>query len=78
MHLTKDGAVVNIGDQINKGDLIGYSGATGYAGYPHLHFVVTTIDGWQYPYTSSPVTFSNTTENPGGLISGEVYLAEEY
>lgn len=39
-HLRKDGAVVNAGDSVKKGELIGYSGKTGYAALPHLHFIV--------------------------------------
>jgi Peptidase family M23 len=78
MHLTKDGALVEVGDTITKGQLIGYSGATGLAGYPHLHFVVTTDSGWEYPYDSVPVTFKNTAANPNSLVSGETYTATNY
>lgn len=78
MHLTKNGAAVEVGDIVNKGQIIGYSGATGLAGYPHLHFVVTSSNGWQYPYDSVPVTFKNTTANPESLVSGAVYTAEAY
>ena len=41
-HLRKDGAVVNVGDKVKKGQLIGYSGATGWLAHlgPHLHFMV--------------------------------------
>jgi len=48
-HLQKDGAVVNIGDTVKKGQHIGYSGKTGYAAFPHLHFLVWRNDrgGWQ-------------------------------
>ena len=77
-HLTKDGALVEVGDNIYKGQLIGYSGATGLAGYPHLHLVVTTSSGWEYPYDSVPVTFKNTSPNPNSLQSGETYQAESY
>jgi murein DD-endopeptidase MepM/ murein hydrolase activator NlpD len=77
MHLTEDGALVEIGDAVARGDTLGLSGATGLAGYPHLHFVVTQ-DDWPYPYASIPVTFSNTDANPHGLRSGGVYEAGTY
>ncbi len=51
MHLTKDGAAVKLGDSVKKGDTIGYSGATGLAGYPHLHLVVTK-NTYAWPYVS--------------------------
>jgi murein DD-endopeptidase MepM/ murein hydrolase activator NlpD len=44
-HLQKDGVLVNIGDTIAKGQLIGYSGNTGYTAFPHLHFQVQNKNG---------------------------------
>jgi len=44
-HLQKDGVVVNIGDTIQKGQLIGYTGNTGYTAFPHLHFQVQDKNG---------------------------------
>jgi murein DD-endopeptidase MepM/ murein hydrolase activator NlpD len=74
MHLTRDGALVSIGETVSRGDTLGLSGVTGLAGYPHLHFVVTAGD-WPWPYESIPVTFSNTDANPRGLAAGGVYAA---
>ncbi len=39
-HLQKDGALVNVGDTIRKGQAIALSGKTGYAAIPHLHLLV--------------------------------------
>jgi murein DD-endopeptidase MepM/ murein hydrolase activator NlpD len=77
MHLTLDGAEVEVDDVVEPGDTIGWSGATGLAGYPHLHFVVTAND-WSWPYVSAPVTFSNTDPNPRGLRSFQPYTALPY
>ena len=74
MHLTKNGAVVERGDEVKQGDLLGYSGATGLAGYPHLHFIVVKNDP-RWPYEGVPITFSNTAPNPRGLESYTDYEA---
>lgn len=44
-HLQKGGVLVNIGDTVFRGQLIGYSGNTGYTAFPHLHFQVYDKDG---------------------------------
>ncbi len=41
-HLKYNGALVNEGDSVIQGQLIGLSGNTGYSAFPHLHFEVTS------------------------------------
>jgi len=49
-HLQHNGALVKVGDTIQKGQVIGLTGKTGYALVPHLHFLVWKSDrntNWQ-------------------------------
>lgn len=39
-HLSKGGSAVTVGQQVEPGELLGYSGNTGYSSGPHLHFAV--------------------------------------
>lgn len=39
-HLKYDGVVVSVGDSVHTGQLLAYSGSTGYSAFPHLHFMV--------------------------------------
>lgn len=63
-HFQKEGVLVNIGDTIQTGELIGHSGNTGYSAFPHLHFEVQGYDAAgnfvQLPtrfYTQQGVTY---------------------
>lgn len=39
-HLRQNGAIVDVGDSVARGQRIGYSGNTGNTALPHLHFAV--------------------------------------
>lgn len=72
VHLTRDGALVTVGDLVRQGDVIGISGDTGNSTAPHLHFHVQLCAGC----TTAAVVFRNTRPHPFGLVQGESYLAE--
>jgi murein DD-endopeptidase MepM/ murein hydrolase activator NlpD len=45
-HLNKDGALVDVGDRIERGQKIALSGNTGHTTMPHLHFAVYRAVAW--------------------------------
>jgi murein DD-endopeptidase MepM/ murein hydrolase activator NlpD len=55
-HFKKDGVLVNIGDTLQTGQLIGLSGNTGYSAFPHLHFEVQGYDA-SGKYVQLPTRF---------------------
>ena len=84
-HLTLDGALVEVGQLVQQGDRIGFSGDSGASSAPHLHFetlecigpplVFEPVVSFNPTCRSLPTTFRNTRAHPGGLIEGEVYAA---
>jgi murein DD-endopeptidase MepM/ murein hydrolase activator NlpD len=61
-HLKKDGVLVNAGDTIKAGQLIGMSGNTGYSAFPHLHFEVVEYDN-NRNYTQLATRFKTKNGN---------------
>lgn len=58
-HLKPGGVAVEVGQEVAAGELLGYSGHTGYSMYPHLHFVIyRAVDG--YSRESYPMMFQTT------------------
>lgn len=71
-HLTRNGALVNVGDVITQGQLIGSSGNTGCSTGGHLHFEVVRNRSTS---ETIPVTFSNAANESRGLRAGSAYTA---
>ena len=69
-HLQKNGVVVKKGI-VSKGELIGYSGSTGFALRPHLHFAVKRI--LNYEKDSFVRTKFRTAIGVKILERGEIY-----
>jgi len=77
VHLTQNGALVQINQIVVPGDTIGLSGNSGSSGSPHLHFDVTKSYGGRNDQTI-PFDFKNTKPHPVGLERGVTYEAFPY
>ena len=76
-HLKKDGAVVKVGDIVEAGEIIGYSGNTGFSSGPHLHFsVFKTRNGSQRQ--TVPVKFRTSDAMNLTLTEGKNYTCAHH
>lgn len=74
-HLKQNGVVIKVGDMAQRGELLGYSGKTGYAQGPHLHFVVYKATNGK-GRESIPVKFMRAKGVVVKPIKGKWYVAK--
>lgn len=87
-HLMFEGSLVQVNDQVSRGETIGYSGNTGESSYPHLHFFAQqlieechdaeakTANLAQCPQV--PISFSNASPGDAVLKEWTTYKALAY
>lgn len=79
IHMRQNGVLVELGDSVPRGGLLGWGGSSGTP-VPHLHFMVCIRGGLCSSPTeiTLPLTFRNAVgplDSIGGLMVGETYTA---
>lgn len=64
-HLELDGALVEVGDSVDRGQIIALSGNTGWSTGPHLHLQINDL-----LYQSVPVRFEDLRDVSDGMAFG--------
>lgn len=59
-HLKYQGVIVKEGEKVKTGQLLGYSGKTGYTALPHLHFMVSVFQEGRW--VQIPTRFESNPE----------------
>jgi len=75
LHLKLDGVEVKRGSAVRAGDLLGYSGNTGYSSEPHLHFDVSKRIDVETKSTLPTVFKTNANSSGETLSQGTSYTS---
>jgi murein DD-endopeptidase MepM/ murein hydrolase activator NlpD len=85
IHLTLNGALVEVGEAVTQGQRVGLSGNSGESTAPHLHFDVQTCGPNLPPGVNNlpcgqtvPLSFRNTVPQSCGLMANTAYTAEPF
>jgi murein DD-endopeptidase MepM/ murein hydrolase activator NlpD len=76
LHSPDDGIYVALNDTVEQGQVLGITGSSGLAGYPHLHFIVVKNSS-AWPYSGVAVSFRNASPPHIVLKGNTIYTALE-